>query len=72
MHKDPDKAKFSSKIRQRRSELHMSQELLAELSTCHPNHIGRIERNQTDPTFTVIVSIARALKISPKDLMPEE
>jgi len=63
--------KLSNQIRMRRFELHLSQEKLAELAECNVNHIGRMEREQVDPSFTMIIKIARALGISPKDLMPE-
>lgn len=57
-------------IKIKRYELNFTQENLAEKVGCHPNAIGRIERGQSIPKYTMILKIANALKISPKDLMP--
>jgi transcriptional regulator with XRE-family HTH domain len=62
---------LSSVIRIRRSQLKLSQERLAELVDCHVNHIARIERSKVDPSYTMVIRIALALKLSPKDLMPD-
>lgn len=72
MKKNQDIVKLAVKIRMRRAELDISQERLAELAGCHPNHIGRTERVQADPSFSMILKIARALGLSPKDLMPDD
>lgn len=69
--RDSDKANFATKIRVCRANSGLSQMKLAELANCHINHIGRIERGESDPTFSMMLRIARALKISPKDLMPD-
>lgn len=63
---------LARKIRVRRAEIGMSQMKLAEAADCHINHIGRIERGQADPSFSMLLRIARGLKISPKELMPDE
>lgn len=62
---------FSKKLRDRRFELDISQKKLAELVNCHANAIGRLERAQAFPSFSMIILLANALKISPKDLMPD-
>ena len=62
---------LSNKIRLRRFELRLSQEKLGELAGCNVNHIGRIERAQADPSFTMIIRISQALLLSPRELMPE-
>lgn len=61
---------FSKILRFNRHKMDITQEKLAELVGCHVNAIGRLERAETYPTFTMIINIARALKISPKELMP--
>jgi transcriptional regulator with XRE-family HTH domain len=61
---------FSRILRLRRYEMLLTQEGLSEKVGCHPNAIGRIERAQAFPSFKMIINLAKALKISPKDLMP--
>lgn len=63
--------KLSLRIRSRRMQLDLSQEKLAELVDCHVNHIARIERCIVNPSYLMIIRIARALELSPKELMPD-
>jgi transcriptional regulator with XRE-family HTH domain len=56
----------------RRFEKEMSQEELAEQADIHPTYLSSIERGYCNPSFEKIILIARALKCSPKDLMPEK
>lgn len=62
---------FAKTIRKRRYELEMTQEELAEKADFHVNYIGGIERAQRNPSLESIVLLARALRMSPKDLMPD-
>ena len=62
---------LATKIRLRRFELNLSQEKLAELSSCNINSIALIEKGNRNPSYTMIIRIARALLLSPKELMPE-
>lgn len=62
---------FAVKIRARRREIGLTQEQLAVKAELHVNYVGGIERGQRNPTLESIVRLARALKISPKDLMAE-
>lgn len=62
---------FASKIRIKRHELNLTQEQMAELVDCHVNAIGRLERGQAIPSYLMILKISKALRISPKDLMPD-
>jgi transcriptional regulator with XRE-family HTH domain len=61
---------FAAKIRNRRHELGMTQEQLAEKANFHVNYIGGIERSTRNPSLTSIIVLAKALGLSPKDLMP--
>jgi transcriptional regulator with XRE-family HTH domain len=61
---------FATKVRSRRHQLGMTQEELAEKADFHVNFIGAIERSNGNPSLTSIVILARALELSPKDLMP--
>lgn len=62
---------LSKTIKSKRQKLNLTQEELAEKSGFHVNYIGGIERAQRNPSIDSLVRIARALEISPKDLMPE-
>jgi transcriptional regulator with XRE-family HTH domain len=61
---------FAIKIRNRRNKLGMTQEELADKADLHVNFIGGIERSTRNPSLTSIIRLARALGLSPKDLMP--
>jgi len=61
---------FAKTIRLKRHELNISQEEMAEIVDCHVNAIGRLERAQAVPSFLMILKIAKALGISPRDLFP--
>lgn len=62
---------FAKKVRFRRYELGLTQEQLAEKADFHVNYIGGIERAERNASIESIVTLAKALKISPKDLMPD-
>ncbi len=62
---------FGLLIRMKRFELNMTQEELSEKSNMHPTYLGSIERGQRNPTLEKIISLAKALNCSAKDLMPE-
>lgn len=56
------------KIRQKRTELNLSQELLSYDANIPRNQIGRIERGEISTTITTLHKICKALKIEIKDL----
>lgn len=62
---------FSRAIKVKRFELNLTQEELAEITNFHPNAIGRLERGDAVPSYITIIKLARALKISPKELVPD-
>ncbi|HSW73372.1 MAG TPA: helix-turn-helix transcriptional regulator [Chlamydiales bacterium] len=62
---------FGKRIRKRRLFLDLSQEQLAELAGLHRNYIGSVERGERNLSLENIVALAKALKCSPKDLLPE-
>jgi transcriptional regulator with XRE-family HTH domain len=62
---------FPKNVRKRRHELEMTQEELAEKADFHVNYIGGIERAQRNPSLESIVYLAKALNVSPKDLIPD-
>lgn len=56
------------KMRKIRKSQKQSQEELAYRIGVHRNHVGRIERGETNPPMHLIEKIARVLKIPLKDL----
>lgn len=67
----PSLIELAKKVRLRRHELNFTQEELAERASFHVNYIGGIERALRNPSFESIIALAKALNVSPKDLMPE-
>lgn len=62
---------FGRKVRKRRHELDLTQEKLAELANLHHNYVGSVERGERNIALENIIVLAKALKCSPKDLMPD-
>ena len=56
------------KIRQRRTELNLSQESLSFDADIPRNQVGRIERGEISTTITTLSKICKALKIELRDL----
>ena len=56
-------------VRQRRGELDMTQQQLAELSGLHRNYIGGIERGERNPSLTQIVRLAAGLRLASGELL---
>jgi len=69
--KDPILSEFARKVRVRRYDLGLTQEELAERADFHVNYIGGIERAERNVSLTSLLSLAKALKCSAKDLLPE-
>jgi transcriptional regulator with XRE-family HTH domain len=69
--KDPALVEFARLVRTRRQTLLLSQEQLAEKSDLHVNFVGGLERATRNPSLTSIIKLSKALKLSPKDLVPE-
>lgn len=59
---DPHLDILGQRIRQRRRGLDMSQEGLAHEAGLDRSYVGRIERGEHNPTFTVLVKLCRAMK----------
>ena len=56
------------KIRKRRLELNLSQELLSYDANIPRNQVGRIERGEISTSITTLYKICKALKIDIKEL----
>lgn len=61
--------KFGKQVRKIRLEQNLSQEELADRAGVHRTYIGMIERAEKNITLENIEKIAKALKVSPKDLI---
>jgi transcriptional regulator with XRE-family HTH domain len=63
------KAILGKTIRDRRTELGLSQEELAERADLHRTYVGGVERGERNVSLENIVRIARALQIVPSQLL---
>ena len=61
--------KIGKVIRKIREEKGVTQEKLAFEAGLNRAYIGYIERGERNPSTETLVKIAKALKISPKDLL---
>ncbi len=59
-------------LKQIREERRISLEELAKLSGISKSHLSYIERQEKEPTLTILVKIAKALNIDIKDLYKVE
>jgi transcriptional regulator with XRE-family HTH domain len=66
------KKQFGRNVRRIREAKGWTQEDLAEASTLHRTYISGIERGARNPTLTVILLLASALKVPASELLPEE
>ena len=55
---------LSKNMRDRRAELHLTQEELAEKANVHRSYVGKVERNEHNPNLSSLVALADALDIS--------
>lgn len=63
-----DEMKITILLKQIREERQLSLEELSRLSGVSTSHLNYIEKQQRDPTLTVLVKIAKALNIDVKNL----
>jgi len=62
---------FGKLLRAKRNSLGVSQEELAFRSGLHRTYVGSVERGERNLSLENIFVFAKALKCSPKDLMPD-
>lgn len=66
---NPELKKFGEYILKLRKAKNLSQEQLAELAGLHRNYIGGIERGERNVALINIVRLAKALGVSPSQLL---
>lgn len=62
---------FGEMVRLYRGRVGCSQEELAGRAGIHRTYIGGIERGERNPTLTMIYRLARALDVSPSQLLED-
>lgn len=62
-------AAFGGRLRQLREEAGLSQMRLGELANLHPTYVSSVERGHRNVSLVNIHVIARALGVSPADLL---
>jgi transcriptional regulator with XRE-family HTH domain len=60
---------FAANVRARRIAAGLSQEQLSRLTDLHPTEISRLERAVREPRLSTIVRVARALDVTPAELL---
>ncbi|HVE47476.1 MAG TPA: helix-turn-helix transcriptional regulator [Acidimicrobiales bacterium] len=60
---------FGQRLRDRRLELGLSQEALAEAAGLHRNYVGSVERGERNIALVNILRIAGALGVDPGELV---
>ena len=59
---------FGARLRTLRTERHLSQEKLGKMIKVNRNFVGEVERGKQNICLDNILQLARALKVSPRDL----
>lgn len=62
-------AEFGRRVRERRLELGLSQEALADRSDLHWTYFGQVERGQVNISLHNIIKIAGAVEVDPGALV---
>ena len=60
---------FGREIKKAREAIQKSQETLAFDAEIHRTYVSLIERGQKSPSLSVIVRLAKALKVKPSELL---
>jgi transcriptional regulator with XRE-family HTH domain len=60
---------LAENMRNARAKQGMTQEALAHASGIHSSEISRIERAAREPRLSTLVQLARALRVTPSDLL---
>jgi len=61
--------KFGTRLRDIREGRGISQEALAFAAKLHRTYVGGIERGERNPSLTNVVRLAKALQLTPSELL---
>jgi transcriptional regulator with XRE-family HTH domain len=64
-------AGFGKRLKALRTAARMTQERLAELADMQVGNIGRLESGGRQPSWETVARLAKALKVSTDDFLPE-
>lgn len=67
--KEQIRRRFGDAIRERRRELGLSQEKLADRAQLHRTYVADVERGNRNPSLESITRIAGALDLKPSELL---
>lgn len=62
--------KLGKNIKRARKKVGLTQDQVAESVGVHVSYISRIERGVVNPSYEVVESIAKALKVKSSDILP--
>jgi transcriptional regulator with XRE-family HTH domain len=62
---------FGERLREARLDRGLSQDALAATAQLHHTHISLLERGRRDPTLETLVRLARALNLTPGELVAQ-
>lgn len=68
----PSLRKVGNRVRQLRAERDVSQEALADAARLDRSYMSGIERGVRNFSVLKLFALAKALKVSPRDLLPED
>ena len=68
---EDDLQQLGLQITQRRERLGMSQDALAEKAALSKNYVGQIERGKVNPSYLVLLKLAKALDSQVSDFFPD-
>ena len=60
---------FGTAVRAKRKERGLTLEQLSERTRITPNYLGRVENGKADPSLSVVMAIANALKVKVGELV---
>jgi transcriptional regulator with XRE-family HTH domain len=60
---------FSTRLREARERLGLSQEEVARRSGVHPTEVSRIEAGKRDPRISTLCQLAKAVEVKPGQLL---